>query len=255
MSDADYVDPHFLWQEQMYVYTSWLYHGCDDSHWMDVTYDSHVAWLQDRPAKWTNYIRSRLPEGSTDLKTSGYALRWTAEDKENAIDWRDKCLAGKWYQKTLHAVDTGKPKVYATQQQESKPTQEVPKMPITTQEIVEKYVMLRDKKQAIVNDMKEQAAKYDAVLDKLEAHLLKQFEAEGVDSVKTKAGTAYKTIRTSVTVADWEATLDFIRTNEMWHLLERRASKVAVEAYREENDAYPPGLNVRTEAVVNVRRA
>jgi hypothetical protein len=38
-------------------------------------------------------------------------------------------------------------------------------------------------------------------------------------------------------------------------MLERRASKSAVEQYRDTNDELPPGLNWREEITVNIRRS
>lgn len=121
--------------------------------------------------------------------------------------------------------------------------------------LVEKYITLRDKKAAIVNEAKEKAAKFDAVLDKIEGILLATFEEVGMESVKTKAGTAYKSTRTSATVADWDAAFAFIQDNNMWDMLEKRVSKATVEAYKAETGELPPGVNWREEITVNVRRA
>lgn len=121
-------------------------------------------------------------------------------------------------------------------------------------DLIGKYVEVRDRKAALVADHKTKVAKFDDALDKLEAVLLAQFEQLGTDSVKTAHGTAYKTTKNSYQVADWEATLDFIRENELWHILEKRVAKAGVDAYKEENGDILPGLNARTEVTVNVRR-
>jgi hypothetical protein len=55
-------------------------------------------------------------------------------------------------------------------------------------------------------------------------------------------------------VADWDQTLNWIKTEGAWHMLDRRVNKTAVEAYREANNDLPPGVNWRDEIVVNVRR-
>jgi hypothetical protein len=56
-------------------------------------------------------------------------------------------------------------------------------------------------------------------------------------------------------VADWDATLDFIKANEHWQMLEHRVSKQAVEEYKSEHGDLPPGVDWREEVTVNVRRA
>ncbi len=123
------------------------------------------------------------------------------------------------------------------------------------QDIVEKYIALRDAKAAVSAQYKEKLAKFDLVLDKMEAHLLGEFNKLGIDSIGCDAGTAYKSTRSSASVADWDATLDYIRTNELWNMLERRVAKKAVEEFRDEHGDLPPGLNWREEVTINVRRS
>jgi hypothetical protein len=121
-------------------------------------------------------------------------------------------------------------------------------------ELIEKYIGAREKKAELTAAYKEKAAKIDAVLDKIEAVLLAQFEQLGTDSVKTPHGTAYKARKTSYSPADWDLVLEFIKTNDLWHMLERRVAKAAVDAYKAETGDIPPGLNMREEVVVNIRR-
>lgn len=122
------------------------------------------------------------------------------------------------------------------------------------QTIVEKYIALRDKKAAIKAEYDARIAKIDEVMDKVEAALLKHFDEVGIDAVKTGAGTAYTSVKTSATVADWDMYLSFVKAQEAWQLLERRVAKKAVEEYREVNGDLPPGVNWSEERVVNIRR-
>lgn len=128
-------------------------------------------------------------------------------------------------------------------------------MSITTETLVEKYVMLRDAKAAATQRFKEKIAKVDEAIGKLEAQLLQQLEATGAESIRTKAGTAYKTVKTSATVADWDAVLSYIVDQGLYNLLERRVSKQAVLEFRQENNDLPPGVNWREELSIGVRRS
>lgn len=121
-------------------------------------------------------------------------------------------------------------------------------------EIVEKYIALRDKKALMKKEFDKSVEEINTVMAKLEGIVLKEFQESGLDSVKTKAGTAYKSTRTSVTTADWDAVLAFIKDEQAWEMLEHRLNKKAVEQYREVNDDLPPGVNWREEIVINVRR-
>jgi phage host-nuclease inhibitor protein Gam len=123
-------------------------------------------------------------------------------------------------------------------------------------EAVTLYIQLRDKKAQMKSDFDASVAPITEKMDKLEAKLLDVFNKTGMDSVKTEHGTAYTAVRTTASVADREAFMDFVKANEEWSLLEVRASKTAIEQFRDSNDnELPPGVNIRSERVVNIRRS
>lgn len=123
-------------------------------------------------------------------------------------------------------------------------------------EAVSLYIKLRDQKAQMKADFDAQVAPLQEKMDKLEAKLLDVFNQTGMDSVKTEFGTAYATVRTSASIADRDAFMDFVKANEEWALLEVRVCKTAVEQFRSANDdELPPGINVREERVVNIRRS
>jgi phage host-nuclease inhibitor protein Gam len=123
-------------------------------------------------------------------------------------------------------------------------------------EAVTLYIQLRDKKAQMKSDFDASVAPINDKMEKLEAKLLDVFNKTGMDSVKTEHGTAYTAVRTTASVADREAFMDFVKANEEWSLLEVRASKTAIEQFRDSNDnELPPGVNIRSERVVNIRRS
>ena len=122
-------------------------------------------------------------------------------------------------------------------------------------EVVEKYLAMRDKRDTINREAKEKCAEINENLAKIEGFLLKAFEAQGVESVKTASGTAYRATQTSATVGDWESFLALVVARKEWELLERRCAKKAVEAYVEQNGTLPAGVNWRAENIINVRRS
>lgn len=122
-------------------------------------------------------------------------------------------------------------------------------------ELAEKYIVLRDRKAQLKAEYDGKVAELDSVMDKIEAVLLRTFDEAGIESVKTAAGTAYRSLRTQASVADWDAFFNFVKENGAWEMLERRCSKSAVEQYKSANDDLPPGLNWREERVVNIRRS
>ena len=122
-------------------------------------------------------------------------------------------------------------------------------------EAVSLYISLRDKKAELKAELEAQVRPIQEKMDKLEIKLLEAFESTGVDSVRTEFGTAYKSVRTTASVADRDAFIEFVKSRGEWSLLEVRAAKTAVEEYRAANDDLPPGVNMREERVVNIRRS
>lgn len=122
-------------------------------------------------------------------------------------------------------------------------------------EIVEKYIKLRDKRDAIKNEVKQKVATIEAAMAIAEGVLMDFFNKSGMDSAGCAAGTAFKTTRTSATVADWDSVIEYIKENEAWHMLEHRVSKKAIEEYVATEGDLPPGVNWSAETTINIRRS
>lgn len=122
-------------------------------------------------------------------------------------------------------------------------------------EIIQKYIELRDLKARMKAEYEARVAPVQEALDKAEGHMLHLMQQQGVTSVKTEAGTAYQSQRTAATVADWDAILPFVREHELWHLIDKRVSKTAIDEYVAQHGDLPPGVNYRTEITIGVRRS
>lgn len=127
-------------------------------------------------------------------------------------------------------------------------------MTVTVDDVVSAYVKLRDKKDAMEAEVKDRTKEIKERLNKMEAWLKEQADAQGVTSFKTKHGTAFLTTTDYANVADWDSVLEFIQTNEAYDMLEKRVSKIAVRGYIDTNKAVPPGINYGTKLEVNVRK-
>lgn len=124
----------------------------------------------------------------------------------------------------------------------------------TTDAVVQAYIQLRDRKKEIATRHKEELAPVNQKMAALETYLLRELLKAKELSKKTPHGTAYRTKRTYAKVEDWDAAFDFIRNNELWHFLEHRVSKEAVQEFIEAQGTPPPGVSVSIEDAVNVRR-
>ena len=134
------------------------------------------------------------------------------------------------------------------------PLREPPREPMSVDKLVEKYIALRDKKEAIAKRHTAELQPYRNAMEQIEAVLLTHLNDARLESMRALGGTAYKTTRTSAKVVSWATVLDYIREKEMWELLEARVSKVAVEAVVAETGAGIPGVEITRETCVQVRR-
>lgn len=122
-------------------------------------------------------------------------------------------------------------------------------------ELVQKYIELRDKKAEMDAAHKAKVAKITDVMDKIEQKMLEVFNNTGMDSIKTEFGTAYRAELTTASVADREVFMRYVQEHNAWPLLEVRCSKSAVEEYQAANDELPPGINWKVAYKANFRRS
>lgn len=122
------------------------------------------------------------------------------------------------------------------------------------QDVIQAYIHLRDKVDEIKKRQTEELRPLRDKMATLEGWLLNQMQESGASSFSCEFGTAFQSVRTSSKVEDWEEALAFIRKEELWHMLERRVAKTAVEEYLEANGELPPGISVSRDMTVNIRR-
>lgn len=131
-------------------------------------------------------------------------------------------------------------------------TEEAPQVSIN--DIVERYIALRDKKAQFKAEYDAKVEAVEAALGRCEAFILNKLAEMGAESIRTPAGTAYVSTQTSVSAADWEAYLTWVRNNDAWSGIDKRPNKSFIESYREQHNDLPPGVNWRAERKVNFRR-
>jgi hypothetical protein len=122
------------------------------------------------------------------------------------------------------------------------------------QAAVSDYIKLRNGLAKMKAEHKQREDRIRDAMDTIEKLMLEEFNNTGVDSVKTKAGTAYRTILTSASVTDKQAFMDFVLGGNQ-DLLDARVNKTNALAYTEENDELPPGVKITRLAKVNIRQS
>jgi len=126
---------------------------------------------------------------------------------------------------------------------------------IQLDQVVERYVQIRDKKAQLGVEHAAQMLPLNDALGRLESAILATLQAQGSEGVRTKSGTAFISHSVSITTADKQAFTNWLHSTGNWAVADIRPSKAAIEEFRKENNDIPPGLNWREAIGVGVRRA
>lgn len=121
-------------------------------------------------------------------------------------------------------------------------------------QMVKKYIQLRDRKAQLKKTYDEQTEAIDLVLAACEKHFLIAMNEQGLEALPTAEGVPYKTKKTSATVADPSMFRQWVVDSGEWAALDIKANKTYVAAYKEEHKDLPPGVNWFEAIAVNVKR-
>jgi hypothetical protein len=118
------------------------------------------------------------------------------------------------------------------------------------------YIKIRDAKDKLTADYKQQYADLEEQMGVLETEMLETCKTMNADSIRTKAGTIIRSIKSRYWTNDWDSMYRFIKENDAYGLLEKRLHQTHMKEFLSENpDLLPMGLNVESEYTVVVRRS
>ena len=118
------------------------------------------------------------------------------------------------------------------------------------------YIKIRDAKDKLTADYKQHYADLEEQMDVLETEMLETCKSMNADSIRTKAGTIIRSIKSRYWTNDWDSMYRFIKDNDAYGLLEKRLHQTHMKEFLSENpDLLPMGLNVESEYTVVVRRS
>jgi hypothetical protein len=122
-------------------------------------------------------------------------------------------------------------------------------------QLVEAYVGQRDEKEELKRKYTEDANKITEIMDAIEGRILALLQESGQESAKTKFGTAYKSPKSSVKIADWNVFINYVKKNDAFDLLTKNVSKDAVISRIECTQEIVPGVNIIRFETVGIRRS
>lgn len=119
----------------------------------------------------------------------------------------------------------------------------------------ERYLAVRKEVDDLEREHKAAKAKLTEKLVALENWITAKAQEDGLDTIKTAAGTGYWSTHHTATVGSREEFFRFCAEHNAWDMVESRASKTGVKSYIEANGAPPPGVNFSSNRVFNLRKA
>lgn len=121
--------------------------------------------------------------------------------------------------------------------------------------VIERFVEVREKRAILKRAYEAEDFKLKEAAEKMEGWLLQKMNEEKVEAFKTASGTAYISVDTRASCADWPSFWQFCADNQQVSLLEKRVSIGAIKEYEETNGELPPFINKTVERVVRVRKS
>lgn len=118
------------------------------------------------------------------------------------------------------------------------------------------FLKIRDERTKIKKEFEARDDELRRQQDLIRAALLQHCKDNEVESVRTEAGTFYRSTKTRYWTSDWDSMHRFILQHEVPQFLDKRLNQTNVRQFLEENpDLVPPGLNADTEYSISVRKA
>ncbi len=128
--------------------------------------------------------------------------------------------------------------------------------PVAVDQIAAAYIRLRDKRAEIKAKYEEEDAALEADMEVLAQSMLEVCKQINADSIKTKAGTVIRSVKTRYWTNNWDSMYELIKEHNAFALLEKRLHQTNMKHFLEENpDILPMGLNMDREFTVVVRRS
>jgi hypothetical protein len=123
------------------------------------------------------------------------------------------------------------------------------------EQIVTAYLRLREAIEEKEDQHKQEIGDLKEQLDLLSNQLLTVCAEQGLDGLKTNAGTVSRRVQSRYWTSDWPSMYQFIKDHDAMYLLEQRIHNNHMKQFLEENpDTLPIGLQAERKFVIQVRK-
>jgi hypothetical protein len=125
----------------------------------------------------------------------------------------------------------------------------------TVEELAAAYVKMRDTKLAIQHAADAKIEPIEDALKQIKVALSDRLKAVGAESIRTKAGTVFRSVKRFTNVGDWASFHEYLWENKRFDLLQRRVNNPGVISIVEDTGVIPPGCVIVSEEEINIRKS
>lgn len=126
----------------------------------------------------------------------------------------------------------------------------------SVEQLVDVYIKIRDARDAAKREWEVRNSELEEEMALISSQILEICKETGADSIKTKFGTASRTVKSRYWTNNWEEFYKFMMSHEAPDLLEKRIHQTNMKQFLEENpEVLPAGLNVDSQYTITVRRS
>jgi len=120
------------------------------------------------------------------------------------------------------------------------------------EKLMQASINMRDK----IAELEKQISDIKVQRDQVDMALNEACRTLNVSSLKTKAGTISRILKTKYWTSDWNSMYDFILENKLPEFFEKKLVQSAIKEYLEQNpDKHPPGLQATSEYTVRITKS
>lgn len=118
------------------------------------------------------------------------------------------------------------------------------------------FIKIRDGIAEIEERHKAELKPWNDLKEKATGELLQLLDDAGLKSAKTAAGTVTVKVFHTSPLSDPDAFMDFVRENDAYELMDRRANSTACIEFAESHDGkLPPGVKINSRRTVGVTKS
>ena|SRR5215471_17069180 len=119
--------------------------------------------------------------------------------------------------------------------------------------LVAYYIQLRNEMKAEEKAHQQKMRPFEEARQRLTAELLAFLDISGQEMARTNEGTVSARVKDTASLEDPTSFIQYVRKNDAYELMDRRANGTACKEFAKEHGQLPPGVKISSMRFVSVR--